>query len=169
MKTPVDYLYDHVMSQYGGRITNDTIPSETYENIKKLEEVWYDKVTVTENTSDGYHTFKELYDFRAAYNALLFNEWATQKGNEEFQDLNQGVQNTKYSVHKSWKHNDGYPCFGGGWFIVVAKLPSGQISNHYPADRWDDFKVPETSKALFPFDGNTTHAVLKILQKELAQ
>jgi hypothetical protein len=43
------------------------------------------------------------------------------------------------------------------------------MSNHYPADRWDDFKVPETSKALFPFDGHTTHAVLKILQKELAQ
>jgi hypothetical protein len=42
-------------------------------------------------------------------------------------------------------------------------------ANHYPADRWDDFKVPETSKALFPFDGHTSHAVLKILQKEIAQ
>lgn len=25
--------------------------------------------------SDGYHTMRELYDYRAAYNALLFNEW----------------------------------------------------------------------------------------------
>lgn len=166
MKTPVDYFCDHINSQYGTRITNYTIPNEVFERIKKLEEDYH---KVTENTSDGYHTFKELYDFRAAYNALLFNEWANQKGDEEFQDLNQVMHNTKYSVHKSWKHNDGYPCFGGGWFIVGAELPSGQIFNHYSADRWNDFKVPETSKALFPFDGHTSHVVLKILQKELAQ
>lgn len=164
MKTPIDYLYDHVMSQYGNRITHDTIRSETYESIKKLEEDYH---KVTENTSDGYHTFKELYDFRTVYNALLFNEWTNQKGNEEFHDVNMVTHNTKYSVHKSWNHNDGNPCFDGGWFIVVAKLPSGQISNHYPADRWNDFKVPETSRALFPFDGHTGHDVLKRLEKEL--
>jgi hypothetical protein len=147
------------------RITNNTIPNEVFENIKKLEEDYH---RVTENTSDGYHTFKELYDFRAAYNALLFNEWATQKGDEEFLDVNLVVQNTKHSVHKSWKHNDGDPCFGGGYFIVTAKLPSGQISNHYLSNRWDDFKVPETSKALFPFDGHTSHDVLDRLKKELA-
>lgn len=33
---------------------------------------------VDENTSDGYHTFKELYKFRLLYNAALFNEWAKQ-------------------------------------------------------------------------------------------
>ncbi len=60
------------------------------------------------------------------------------------------------------------PCFGGGYFIVTAKLPSGQISNHYQSNRWDDFKVPETSKALFPFDGHTSHAVLDRLKKVLA-
>jgi hypothetical protein len=27
-----------------------------------------------DNVSDGYHTFKELYDFRKIYNACLFNE-----------------------------------------------------------------------------------------------
>ena len=30
----------------------------------------------TEQMSDGYHTFAELYEFRKAYNAALFNEWA---------------------------------------------------------------------------------------------
>lgn len=165
-KTPVDIFCDYINSQYGSRITNYTIPNEVFESIKKLEEDYH---RVTEDTSDGYHTFKELYDFRATYNALLFNEWATQKGDEEFLDASLVTQNTKHSVHKSWKHNDGDPCFGGGWFIVVAKLPSGQISNHYPAERWNEFKVPETSTALFPFDGHTSQNVLERLKKELAQ
>ena len=30
---------------------------------------------VTGNTSDGYHTFNELYEFRKVFNAALFNEW----------------------------------------------------------------------------------------------
>jgi hypothetical protein len=98
----------------------------------------------------------------------LFNEWASQKGDKEFLDASLVAQNTKHSVHKSWKHNDGNPCFGGGYFIVTAKLPSGQISNHYLSNRWNDFKVPETSKALFPFDNHTSQNVLERLKKELA-
>lgn len=71
---------------------------------------------ITGETSDGYHTFNELYEFRKVFNAALFNQWAALG---------------KYNVHKSYRHNDGELAFGGGWFIVVAKLPSGQISNHY--------------------------------------
>ena len=43
---------------------------------------------VTGSTSDGYHTFDELYEFRKMYNAALFNEWAFQ---------------CKFNVHKSKK------------------------------------------------------------------
>lgn len=32
---------------------------------------------------------------------------------------------------KSWRHHDGEKCFGGGWFIVTTRLPTGQVSNHY--------------------------------------
>lgn len=99
--------------------------------------------------SDGYYTFGELYEFRKMYNANLFNEWA-----------NQG----KYNVHKSLQHNDGELCFGGGWFIVVAILPMGQISNHYKMDDWELFKCKETKKALEPFDGHTGEDVLKRLK-----
>jgi hypothetical protein len=97
-------------------------------------------VAIDGNTSDGYHTFNELYEFRKAYNAALFNEWAA---------------GGKCSVHKSWRHHDGELCFGGGWFIVVAVLPEGQISNHYEAKDWGLFAVPETERALFEFDGHT--------------
>ena len=101
-------------------------------------------------TSDGYHTFAELYEFRKVYNAALFNEWA------KF-DIPQ------YNVHKSIRHHDGEYCFGGGWFIVVAVLPTGQISNHYELKDWDLFKIPAKDRALFEFDGHTSADVLKRL------
>ena len=52
------------------------------------------------------------------------------------------------------KHNDGEDCFGGGWFIVVALLPKGQITNHYKLEDWDLFNIPEYDKALFEYDGH---------------
>ena len=103
--------------------------------------------------SDGYHTYDELYEFRKMYNAVLFNAWAKNEGWN-------GQVNPKYSVHKSWKHNDGELCFGGGWFIVSAMLPTGLISNHYKAEDWDLFQVPEVEKALYEFDGHTPQDVL---------
>jgi hypothetical protein len=103
---------------------------------------------VSGDTSDGYHTFNELYEFRKAYNAALFNEWAA---------------SNKYSVHKSKRHFDGEDCFGGGWFIVVAQLPDGQISNHYEMKDWDKFLLPETDKAMFEYDNHTGADVLQRL------
>jgi hypothetical protein len=105
-------------------------------------------VAIDGNTSDGYHTFNELYEFRKAYNVALFNEWAF---------------SGKCSVHKSWRHHDGELCFGGGWFIVVAVLPQGQISNHYEAKDWGLFSVSETERALFEFDGHTGADVIERL------
>ena len=99
----------------------------------------------TNKISVGYHTFEELYEFRIVFNASLFNEW-----------YNQG----KYEVHKSLTHEDGEDCFGGGWFIVVAILPTGQISNHYEIKDWYLFKCTATEKALYPFDGHTAQDVL---------
>jgi len=117
--------------------------------LDKLAQPEQEPVKIDGNTSDGYHTFNELYEFRKAYNAVLFNEWSA---------------GGKCSVHKSWRHHDGELCFGGGWFIVVAVLPEGQISNHYEARDWDLFAVPETECALFEFDGHTSSDVVARLK-----
>lgn len=77
-------------------------------------------------TSDGYHTHNELYHYRMLYNAHAARGWVAQ-----------GIP-----VVKSWRHADGDLCFGGGWFIVTATLPTGQVSNHYEAKHWDLFDVP---------------------------
>lgn len=126
--------------------------------------------------SDGYHTFDELYEFRKVYNALLFNIWGKQlryiDGSKVIYPVNafdfiRKSITAKYDVHKSWKHNDGEWCFGEEkkWFIVVAMLPTGQISNHYKAEDWDLFKIPEVEKAKYPFDGHTPSDVLQRLKE----
>ncbi len=93
-----------------------------------------------DDISDGYHTFKELYDYRMIYNALWFNELSKLR--------------PLYDIHKSWCHADGEKCFGGGWFIVMAELPTGQISNHYEEKYWDLFDIPEKEKSN-EWDGHT--------------
>ena len=131
--------------------------------LKQAKEMEKSQSEVTENTSDGYHTFKTLYAIRKAYNVALFNEWGSQMVKEK--KLGGAiVKSVKYHVHKSRRHHDGeYPFGKDNWFIVCAMLPTGQISNHYPIEDWDLFQIPETEKALFPFDGHTTEDVIERL------
>lgn len=100
--------------------------------------------------SDGYHTFNELYYYRMLYNAAFFNllpkGWA----------------------HKSKRHHTGEECFGGGWFIVMANLPTGQISNHYELKDWDLFQIPEKEFA-DEWDGHTPQEAAERLHKYLQQ
>jgi len=99
---------------------------------------WFRALAETGGVSDGHHTHRELYDYRMLYNAHAAQGW-----------LAMGIP-----VVKSRHHSDGEPCFGGGWFIVVAMLPSGQVSNHYRDEHWDLFDVPEVD--LPPeYDGHT--------------
>lgn len=97
----------------------------------------FDDLLASGEASDGYHTHNELYDFRMLYNAHAARGW-----------LAQG-----YHVVKSWKHADGEKCFGGGWFIVFADLPTGQVSNHYEAKHWDLFDIPQMTPP--EWDGHT--------------
>lgn len=84
---------------------------------------------------DEYHTLDELYEYRMLYNALAANAMPDR-------------------AVKSWRHSDGEKCFGGGWFVVYLTLPSGQVSNHYKAEHWDLFQVPEADLAP-AWDGHT--------------
>jgi hypothetical protein len=97
---------------------------------------------IDENTSDGFHTREELYEQRSLYNALAFNAFAAA-----------GL----YDVHKSSRHSDGeepFPDDVDDWFIVMATLPTGQISQHYPLKDWDRFHVREQARA-DEWDGHT--------------
>ena len=107
------------------------------------------RVLTEEEISDGYHTFKELYEYRLLYNAAFFNELAKEG---------------TIKVHKSKRHSTGELCFGGGWFIVMAELPTGQISNHYELKDWNLFHCQEQEKADV-WDGHTPQEASKRLRE----
>lgn len=101
---------------------------------------------------DEYHSLEELYEYRLLYNAHAANGWHQQ-----------GIP-----VVKSWRHSDGEPCFGGGWFIVTAQLPTGQVSNHYPAKDWDLFQIPFAERPP-AWDGHTPQDAADRLRKSLLE
>ncbi len=133
----------HIVTEKKDNIFMENVINELITKLKDTDKFIVGKI------SDGFHSFDELYDFRKMYNAVLFNDWCKQN---------------KYDVHKSIKHFEGDLCFGGGWFIVSAILPSGQISNHYEIKDWDLFKIPATDKCKHKFDGHTSNDVLERLK-----
>ena len=140
----------HDIAQLFNRSSNahSASRSETItEAMQLIDQYAYEYAKVTGDTSDGYHTFNELYEYRMLYNALLFNEWAKQ-----------GL----YNVHKSNKHSDGQFCFGGGWFVVSADTPAGQITNHYEDKHWNKFKISHRPTAV-EWDGHTPEQAAKRL------
>lgn len=110
--------------------------------------------------TDGYHTFDELYRYRMLYNAAFFNGLKLASGSPE------SGQPYWFDVHKSKRHSDGELAFGGGWFVVVAQLPTGQITNHYELKDWDLFDIPEREQAA-EWDGHTPTQVAERLEAYL--
>lgn len=121
-----------------GMKSDESIILETYELVDDINRL-------VEENEQLKTTNQELYDFRLVLNALLFNEWA---------------ETGEYEVYKSKRHSDGELCFDGEWFIVVAILPSGQVTNHYHIKYWDYFKIPSYPKVKDEFDGHTSSVVL---------
>ena len=89
---------------------------------------------VTGETSDGYHTFNELYHHRAVLFSVI-------------------VHDHKDLAWKSKKHHDG--TMYDGMFIVGIETPEGQATYHYDVDPyWDMFDCKELENAP-EWDGHT--------------
>jgi len=103
----------------------------------------------TGETSDGYHTFNELYEHR---HALFLN-------------LMSGIG---YDPWISKLHHDGTGL--DGWFISGVDLPTGTISYHLPERLWD--AAVFTGAALMErapeWDGHTSDDVVSRLYQMVA-
>lgn len=97
--------------------------------------------------SDGYHTFNGLYYQRMVLFAAL-------------------VKARKDKAWKSWKHEDGELCFGGGWFIVGIDTPQGSYTYHYEDKDWDLFDCVELPVAKH-WDGHTEKDVTRLLSLDV--
>lgn len=144
-----------VKTDEGGILSIDM--SLTAENINQLiqQQKANNPNFSAKEISDGYHTIQELYDSRFLLTELLFNEW-----------VNTG-KIASYNVHKSKRDYYGKLCFGGTYFIVIAMLTDGEISNYYKMEDWDLFDIPETEKAIYPFDGHNTQDVIERMKSEI--
>lgn len=91
-------------------------------------------VEINGDTSDGYHTFNELYHHRAVLFAVIVNQ---------FRDL----------AWKSRQHDDG--SMFEGMFIVGINTPKGQATYHYDLNPyWSMFDCKELDRAP-KWDGHT--------------
>ena len=100
--------------------------------------------TVDGNTSDGYHTFNELYHHRAVLFSVI----------------------VKMFPNRAWKarqHYDG--SMFEGMFIVGIETPDGQATYHYDLDPyWDMFKCRELEFAP-EWDGHTAQQAIERIGK----
>lgn len=85
--------------------------------------------------SDGYHTFNGLYEQGMILFAAL-------------------VKAYKGKAWKSYRHEDGEYCFGGGWFIVGVDTPEGSYTYHYENKYWDMFDCVDLPRGKH-WDGHT--------------
>lgn len=98
-------------------------------------------VPITGDTSDGYHTFNELYEHRHTLFAALLRCYPTE-------------------AWKSKKHDDG--TMFDGWFIAGIHTPEGNATYHIPMRLWDTFEAHEVETAP-KWDGHTSADVCKRL------
>ena len=99
--------------------------------------------------SDGFHTFNSLYEQRMILFAAL-------------------VKIYKDKAWKSYRHEDGEYCFGGGWFIVGIDTPEGSYTYHYENKYFDLFDCKELACAKH-WDGHTEKDVTRLLTLPSAQ
>ena len=102
----------------------------------------------TEEISDGYHTFGELYEHRFSLFIALM------RSHPEI----------------SWRANNNDD--GGsyeGWFVAGMHLPTGDVSYHLPTKLWTelDNKLIKTSNLAPKFDGHTSKDVIFRIRKFL--
>lgn len=104
-----------------------------------------------ENVSDGYHTFKELYEHRITLYIALCK-------NVEYLDVEMGKGGG--ITWRSELHSDGTKF--KGWFILGINYEKGkQITYHLPMSRWNDTKFARTLDKAPEWDGHTPQDVLE--------
>lgn len=124
-------------AEWGERVLNllyrggeDCTDGEYYARLADLIE----PEEITGETSDGYHTFDELYDHRARLFSVI-------------------VRDHRELAWKSMLHHDG--TMYDGMFIVGIETPDGQATYHYDVDPyWDLFDCEVLDRAP-EWDGHT--------------
>jgi hypothetical protein len=116
------------------------------------------KHKVTGDTSDGFHTFDELYEHRH----LLFLSLAA--AIEKIR-----IVSNPFGPKHVWRsefHSDNELVFGGEWFVMGIFTQHGeQITYHLPMKYWKETQWVHTLSIAPDWDGHTSKDVAKRLKK----
>lgn len=113
---------------------------DLYERLANLIE----PQAIDGDTSDGYHTFNELYHHRAVLFSVIVAKFADR-------------------AWKSKLHADG--TMFDGMFIVGIETPDGQATYHYDVDPyWEMFRCKEMNRAP-EWDGHTPDQAIERIGK----
>ena len=121
-------------------------PANTFrepEDVYKLLADLIEPQPIDGNTSDGYHTFNELYHHRAVLFSVI-------------------VENFAARAWKSKLHADG--TMYEGMFIVGIETPDGQATYHYDMPYWNLFRCKEVDRAP-EWDGHTPDQAIERIGK----
>lgn len=122
-------------------------PANTFrepEDVYKLLAELIEPQPIDGNTSDGYHTFNELYHHRAVLFSVI-------------------VENFAARAWKSKLHADG--TMYEGMFIVGIETPDGQATYHYDVEPyWNLFQCKEVDRAP-EWDGHTPDQAIERIGK----
>jgi len=117
-------------------------PPERYTMLREALDLAIDTLqSINGDTSDGYHTFDELYYHRMMLFAVICNAYS---------DI----------AWKSKLHHDGR--MYEHYFIVGISTPKGDYTYHYHVDHWDMFGVKELELAP-EWDGHKPEDITRLL------
>lgn len=136
-------------------------PEELPESTEKLDTIntaiqelpWKQRSKV----SDGYHTFRELYEHRMTLFQALCN--ALVKRNFDWKNIWYQDRN----VWKSKLHSDG-TMYDNMFIAWIGTIKGQTLTYHIHISYWEDFWVPEIEKAP-EWDGHTSEDVLRLLKE----
>jgi hypothetical protein len=123
-------------------IEDETLKRLVYKAVRDLKNQ-NTNVEITGETSDGYHTFNELYEHRTILFACLCNM----------------VKDYKSVCYKAKKHADGTGY--EDMFLACIKTPEGDYSYHCDMKYWDLFKI-EAREFADPWDGHQPKDIMRL-------
>lgn len=138
---------DGSLYEWWGRLQFIVLDEDDFPNPREVFERLADLIEpqpIDGNTSDGYHTFNELYHHRAVLFSVIVKNFATR-------------------AWKSKLHADG--TMYEGMFIVGIETPDGQATYHYDVKPyWDMFRCKEIDRAP-EWDGHTPDQAIERIGK----
>lgn len=127
---------------------------ETSDQVHRVEAALgvIENARITGETSDGYHTFNELYDHRITLFIALCRVVRSRVPYE-----------SRTPVWRSKLHSDGTAI--EGWYVLgIGTKPGWQITYHLPLARWDETNFVSELDRAPAFDGHTSADVIRRLR-----